>query len=186
MNKSSSLVKIALPYAEALFNSSQSMQLVEQTSKHLDFILQSINKSDQLKNFLANPLFPTKAKKNVLDRLFVNQVDPHVLNCLYILVDRRRISLLNSIVQCYYSLMYEFQLVLLVEVDTAISLTESQKQVLQDKLKLMTNSNEVQLVESIRPELIGGLIIKIGSKVVDMSIYGQLNQISFYLNEARL
>lgn len=186
MNKNNFFVKVASPYADALFSLSQSMQSIDQTSKHLDFVIKSIDKSVRLKNFLVNPLFPAQAKKNVLSRLFIDQVDAHLLSFLHVLVDRGRIFLLRSVAQCYFDLVYKLQLVLLVEVSTAVALTASQKQALQNKLKLMTSSKEIQLIECINPELIGGLVIKIGSKVIDMSIYGQLNQISFYLNGARL
>ena len=65
-------------------------------------------------------------------------------------------------------------------------MTEVQKQALKDKLQLITNSKDVQLVLHVNTELIGGFVVKIGSKVIDMSILGQINQISSYLNGTRL
>lgn len=186
MSKSSSVDKAALPYAEALFESSQNMELIEKTSKDLDIILKTIESSNNLEDFLANPLIKIDAKKNVLNTLFVNQVSNHVLNFLSILVDRRRIVLLNSIITCYLNLVYQLQLVTLAEVYTAIPFSDIQKKSLQEKLQIMTNSKDIQLVININPELIGGFIVKIGSKIIDMSIYGQLNQISSYLNRASL
>lgn len=186
MSQNSLAAKAVLPYAEALLDSSQRVELVDDTSKHLNFILESIEKSGHLKSFLENPLFGANAKKAVLHELFVKQVSQHVLNFLYILVDRRRIRLLQPIIQCYLDLVCNLQLVLVAEVSTAFPLTELQKQAVQSKLKAMTNSRKIQLIESVRPELIGGLMIKIGSKVIDMSIYGQLSQISAHLNRARV
>lgn len=184
MSQNSLAVKSVLPYAEALLDSSQGIQLLDETSENLNFILESVEKSSRLKSFLANPLLGAKAKKAVLHELFVKQVSHHVLNFLYILVDRRRIVLLQPIIRCYFDLVCNLQLVLVAEVSTAFPLTELQKQAIQNKLKNMTNSRKIQLVESIKPELIGGLIIKIGSKVIDMSIHGQLSQISTHLNRS--
>lgn len=181
-----SCAKTALPYAEALFDSSRDMRFLNETGKDLEFILANTQRSSQLKSFIENPLFSAESKKNVLRQLFAGQVNDHVLNFLYVLVDRRRIELLNSIAQHYLVLVYELQLVLLAEVKTAIPLSEKQKQNLQVKLKLMTKSKEVKLVEQVDPELIGGFIIKIGSKIIDMSIHGQLNQVSSYLSGTRL
>ena len=178
------LAKVALPYAEALFESSQRMQLIEKTQEDLNLILKALKRSDTLKNFLANPLILNEAKKNVLSDLFLDQVSAHVFNLLFLLVDRRRITLLDSIINCYLDLVYQLQLITVADVYTAAGLTEAQKETLQEKLQLMTNSKEIRLILHLDTELIGGFVVKVGSKVIDMSICGQLNQISSYLNGA--
>ena len=186
MSINGSLARAALPYAEALFELSQVMQLTEQTCEDLDIILKTIKQSNILKSFLINPLVVNEAKKNVLHGLFINKINTHVLNFLSILVDRRRITLLSSIVDCYLSLVYQLQFITVVNIYTTIMLTEAQREALKNKLQGMTNSKQIQLIEHINPELIGGFVIKIGSKIIDMSIFGQLNQISSYLNGTRL
>ena len=98
MSINSSFAKVALPYAEALFESSQVMQIVEKTRKDLDLILKTFEQSRSLQNFLANPLIKIKAKKDVLNNLFMNQVSEYILNFLSILIDRRRITLFSAIV----------------------------------------------------------------------------------------
>lgn len=182
MSSNSPSAKVAIPYAEALFQLSKSLQLLEKTKEDLNVVLTTIKNNNQLESFLANPLVITKAKKNVLYELFVNQVSAHVLNFLFILITRRRINLFNSIVSCYINLVNQLDLVTLVEVYSVIPLNENQKQVLESKLKTITSSKIVELIVKIKPDLIGGFVVKIGSKIIDMSIYGQLNQISSYLN----
>ena len=186
MSNNSSLAKVALPYAEALFESSQVMRIVEKTRQDLHLILSTMEQSGNLTSFLGNPLVVSDAKKNVLHDLFVDQVSNHVLNFLSILIERRRITLLSSIVSCYLGLVYQLQLVTLANVYTAVPLTEVQNQALKEKLQLMTDSKEIRLIVHIDTDLIGGFVIKIGSKVIDMSISGQLNLISSYLNRTRL
>ena len=186
MSSNSPSAKVAIPYAEALFQSSKSMQLLDKTKEDLNIILATIENNYQLKSFLVNPLVVIQAKKNVLSDLFVNQVSNHVLNFLFILITRRRINLFSSIVSCYIKLVNQLDLVTLVQVHTVIPLNEQQKEALESKLKVLTGSNVVQLIVDIKPNLIGGFVVKIGSKIIDMSIYGQLNQISSYLNGAYL
>nr|YP_007878276.1 ATP synthase delta chain [Calliarthron tuberculosum]AGA63887.1 ATP synthase delta chain [Calliarthron tuberculosum] len=186
MSTNGSLAKASLPYAEALFESSQLIQLVEKTSQDLKFINDTISKSLLLRNFLSNPLIIPDAKKKVLENLFTDQIGSHVFNFLFILVERRRISLLNSIIDTYLILVYQLELTTVVEIYSSLVLTEIQKKALEKKLQVMTNSKAVKLVLYIKPELIGGFVVKIGSKVIDMSISGQLSQIASYLNVARL
>lgn len=185
MSLNSVSAKAVLPYAEALLDSSQRIELLDETTGYLSLILESIEQSSQLKSFLVHPLFGAEAKKSVLSKLFADQVSCHVLNFLYILVDRRRMVLLQQIIHCYRDLVHDLKLVLVAEVSTAFPLNEQQKQTVQDRLKDMTGSSKIQLVEYISPELIGGLMIKIGSKVIDLSIYGRLSQISTYLSRTQ-
>lgn len=186
MNQSSSLNKAALPYAEALFDSSQLMHLVEKTNQDLHLISDTVSKSDTLKNFLSNPLINPEIKKKVLRKLFLDQVSSHVLNFLSILAERRRISLLSDIIDCYLDLVYKLKLITVANIYTAAVLTKLQQESLEKKIQNITGSKEVKLVIRINPELIGGFVIKIGSKVIDMSIYGQLNQMTSYLNVASI
>lgn len=186
MSNTSLSIKVAEPYAEALFESSKFMQLVDRTNQDLETVETIIKQSESLQTFLVNPLIAINIKKNVLKNIFIDQISTHVLNFLFILVERRRMILFNSIVNYYKELVNALELVKLVNIYTAIPLNSEQKQALQSKLQVITNSKAVQLVIEIKPELIGGLVIKIGSKIIDMSIYGQLNQISSYLNGASL
>ena len=185
MSQKTSVIKAALPYAEALFELSQAIQLVEETRKDLDLILKTIEQSGKLGSFLVNPLVPIETKKDVLNDLFVSQVNPHVLNFLSILIERRRISLFYSVRNYYLDLVYRLQLVTLATVYSTTPLTAIQKQTLKNKLQFMTGSQEIQLIEHINTELIGGLIVKVGSKIIDMSISGQLSQMASYLNGIR-
>ena len=186
MSSRSPSIKAAMPYAEALFESSKLMNLVEKTRQDLHLISKTIEQSRKLESFLANPLIVTDAKKNVLNNLFVEQVGTNCLNFLFILIERRRINLLSSIVNYYLKLVNQLELVTLVTVYTVIPLNEEQKKTLQEKLQTITKSKAIQLTIDIKPDLIGGFIVKIGSKIIDMSIYGQLNQIASYLNRAYL
>lgn len=186
MSINGSLAKAASPYAEALFDSSHFMQIIEKTSQDLKFISDTISKSLILEKFLSNPLVVPKDKKKVLENLFNNQISPHVFNFLFILVERRRIILLNAIIESYLNLVYALELTTVAHIYSAVVLTEIQKKALEKKLQFMTNSKEIKLMVNIKPELIGGFVVKIGSKVIDMSLSGQLSQIASYLNIAPL
>lgn len=186
MTQSSSLTKVALPYAEALFEFSQVMQLIDITSKDLKLITKTLSESYVLRDFLLNPLVIAKVKKKVLHNLFKDQISEHVFNFLFILVERRRIQLLESIVYNYLNLVYRLKLTTVVNIYSVVTLTDQQKKALENKLQLMTNSKKIELLIHIKPELIGGLIIQIGSKVIDLSITGQLNNIASYLNVSRI
>ena len=72
--------------------------------------------------------------------------------------------------------------VTVAELYSVIDLSESQQHDLTKKLKLITDSKTVKLVINKDPNLIGGFVIKIGSKIIDASLSGKLKQMSLYLN----
>nr|AYR06488.1 ATP synthase CF1 delta subunit [Rhodogorgon sp.] len=176
------VAKIALPYAEALIESARSMNLVQETTRDLDLISELLSESHGLRDFLTNPLIKPSAKKTVLQKVFSEQLNDHVFNFLYVLIDRRRIALLNSIIDSYLNLSYRLESTIIVNVSSAIALTDLQKTSLKRKVQDITDSKEVRLVISVNPELLAGLVIKIGSKIIDTSLFGQLNQMMSYLN----
>jgi F-type H+-transporting ATPase subunit delta len=72
----------------------------------------------------------------------------------------------------------------LADVTSTIELNEAQRQAVIQKVKEMTQAAEVDLDTKIDPDLIGGVIIKIGSQVLDASIRGQLRRIGVSLLNA--
>jgi len=70
----------------------------------------------------------------------------------------------------------------LAEVISAVELTEAQQQAIREKVKGMTNAHEVELDQKVDRDLIGGVIIKVGSQVIDASLRGQLRRLSLRLS----
>lgn len=184
MSTNNVLNKAAIPYAEALFDLSQSTQLVQKTHQDLQKVVSKIRESKNLSVCLANPLISIGDKKKVLSVLFLDEVSSSVLNFIFILIERRRIHLIESIVNYYTNLINQLNATTLVVVYTAYLLNEEQEKVLKEKLKIITQASQIELDIEIKPDLIGGFVVKMGSKIIDFSISGQLSQISSYLNRA--
>nr|YP_009502163.1 ATP synthase subunit delta [Porolithon onkodes]ASB29764.1 ATP synthase subunit delta [Porolithon onkodes] len=176
------LTKAAIPYAEALFDFSQSTQLVQKNYQDLQNVLSGIRASENLSVCLASPLISINDKKKVLNSLFLDKVSSTVLNFLFILIERRRIHLIEAIINYYGDLVNQLNSITSVIVYTAYLFNEEQERILKEKLEIMTEAKQIKLFIKIKPELIGGFVVKMGSKVLDLSISGQLNQISSYLN----
>jgi len=99
-----------------------------------------------------------------------------------VLLDRNRINLLNAIINTYLELVYETASIKMIEVVTASAFTNSQKNILIQKLKELTNAREIRLVITVEPNLIGGFLIQTESKVIDFTIKNQLQQLAKHLD----
>ncbi len=184
MSSQNMMNKVATPYAEALLEIAQNYNLLSKTTEDLSKISNILSDSSDLQQSLSNPSISILIKKNILIALFKNEVNDFILNFLLVLVDRRRILLLSKIIDIYLELAYNIESTVIVELYTPVEFNEIQVNALIEKIKIMTQSKSVKLVTTLDINLIGGFIIKIGSKVIDTSLAGKLQQISFYLNKS--
>lgn len=178
MTQSTVSSTIVEPYAEALMSVAQSNNLTNQIGEDVSFVLSLLQTSDDLKNFLINPLTPADAQKAVLRQLAESRVQKQFFNFLLLLIDRRRIIFLEGICKYYQTLLRKLNNTVLAEVISTVELTDEQRHAITDKVKHMSQAAQVELETSIDPDLIGGVIIKIGSQVLDASIRGQLRRMN--------
>lgn len=176
--------EIVEPYAEALMSVAQAQGLSDQFGEEITGILQVLNESDELHQFLASPVFPVEQKRAVVRQAFEPSVHPLIFNFLMVLVDRQRILFLQGIGESYQALLRELKQIVLAEVTAAIELTDQQRQVVIDRVKAMTQAQDVELEISIDPDILGGVIIKVGSQVLDASLRGQLRRIGVSLSRS--
>ena len=170
------------PYAEALMSIAQSNDQVDKIGEDVNTLLSLLESSPELKEFLANPIVQAAAKKAVLQQLVGEQLHPYMMNILKLLVDRRRILFLEGICQQFQTLLRRLKQTELAEITSAVELTEAQRESVKEKVKAISGAHEVELKTKIDPDLIGGVIIKVGSQVLDGSLRGQLRRIGMSLS----
>lgn len=93
-----------------------------------------------------------------------------------LIIDRRREFFLQDIYKAYLALLDKEENILEVEVLSAISLPEELRVKLEEKLKTLSGS-KIRIKEQVDPEIIGGLIIKIGDRLIDGSIRKDLESL---------
>ncbi|MEL7143632.1 MAG: ATP synthase F1 subunit delta [Cyanobacteria bacterium J06573_11] len=137
--------------------------------------------SDDLSAFLENPIANSDAKKGVLKQVLGDDTNQQMKNFLMLLVDRGRIYLVEPILQQFQALVRELKQTVLAQVTSAIELTDEQKETVRQKVQSMTSAKSVELETTLDPDVLGGVIIQIGSQVLDASIRGQLRRIGLQL-----
>jgi F-type H+-transporting ATPase subunit delta len=172
------------PYAEALMALAQDQGLVDVFGDNTRELLEMIESSPELKDTLANPFVKADAKKQIFRQLLDGKVHAYFVNFLMLVIDRRRIFLLEAICRQYRVLLREIKNTVLAEVTATLELNDAQRDAVIQKVKILTSASEVELEVKIDPDLIGGVIIKVGSQVLDASIKGQLRRIGISLLSA--
>jgi F-type H+-transporting ATPase subunit delta len=170
--------KVVDPYAEALIALGSGQGLLDTFAADMRFIAEVLRATPELCQFLANPVIKAEAKKNLLQQVFADQIHPLLLNALKLLTDRRRIMFLGTVCRRFLDLQRKLQNIVLAEVTTAIPLTEAQQQSIRERVMDFTRASGVELQTAQDPELLGGVVIKIGSQVIDLSLRGQLRRLA--------
>ena len=177
--------KIAQPYAEAFLELATKNSL-ETTINDLNCLSTSLANSSDLKKLLSNPLVNSESKKSIIKSIFTDKIDNTTLKFLLVLCDRGRISYLSSIVEKSIELAYKAASIEIVKVTSSTPFSPSQQEALTSKLKKMTGAEQIKLEIHTNPDLIGGFIVQVGSKIIDTSIQGQLRDLSSYLGASVL
>lgn len=173
--------EIAAPYAQALMSVAQSNNLTEAFGEDARGLVSLLGESEQLRTFLDNPFIEPDKKKAVIKSVLGDGSNNYLRNFMMLLVDRKRIYLLDAICKQYLSLLRQLNQTVLAEVISAVPLSEEQERVVKERVITMTNAREVELDKKTDSNLIGGVIIKVGSQVIDASLRGQLRRLSLRL-----
>ncbi|WP_373480066.1 ATP synthase F1 subunit delta [Geminocystis sp.] len=176
--------EVVEPYAEALMSLAKSQNLVDAISQDVRSLINLIQESAELKTFLISPLVKAEDKKAVIRTVVGEQINPFLLNFLLLLVDKRRISFIEGICGKYLEILRKLNNVVLAQVTSAVRLYEGESEKLVTKIKNLTGAAGVEIETRIDPDIIGGVIIKVGSQVYDASLKAQLRRISLNILSA--
>jgi F-type H+-transporting ATPase subunit delta len=173
--------QVLQPYASALMSLAKSNNLSEQFGNDIRSLLSMLESSDELRQFLANPLVKPDAKKAVIQQITGEEINPLMRSFLNLLVDKGRILFLEGIGKQYLTQLRELNQTVLAEVTSAVPLSEAQQQTVSEKVQAMTGARQVEIETKIDADLIGGVVIKVGSQVIDASLRGQLRRLGIRL-----
>ena len=184
MSKNPLAAKIAEPYARAFYEFTLQENIMHQVTADFQNLEGFLNETPDLLEYLNNPLIAEEQKVELLDRTLKTQLNIETFKFLNVLVKRDRIYLLQAVIKHYLGLVYELASIKMVEVSTAYLLPSVQKDHLVQKLKELTNDREICLVVNVNSSLIGGLLIKIDSKIIDFTVKNQLQLLAKHLDSA--
>ncbi|MDN5347032.1 MAG: F-type H+-transporting ATPase subunit delta [Clostridia bacterium] len=166
---------VARRYARALLDIGRERQNLDALREELNRLVKLLQENSDLHRLLAHRLIPARQKKAVIGEILPG-LDPVLKNFLYLLLDKRRERYLPAIASEFSRLVDRERRVLEVEVYSAVPLPEEIQEELKTSLGVRT-SQQVRLNWFIKPELIGGLVLRVGDRVWDGSIKGRLERL---------
>jgi ATP synthase, F1 delta subunit len=137
--------EVLQPYASALMSLAKSNNLSEQFGNDIRSLLSLLESSQELRQFLANPLIKPDAKKAVIQQIAGEEMNPLMRNFLRLLVDKGRILFLEGIGKQYLTKLRELNQTVLAEVTSAVPLSDAQMQTVREKVQAMTGASKWKL-----------------------------------------
>lgn len=176
---------VAMGYAQALFEVANEKGVADKVEKDLESIKKLLSANKKFRNFLLHPSIAKADKKKIINNTIGSQCSKWVKNLLFILIDKRRESILDSLADMFKEVARRIRGVIHIKVQTVFPLREPGLSKLKEKLEKLTKK-KVELETEINKEIIGGIVIKIGNKIIDGSVNNHLRNLKKNLSKIAL
>lgn len=164
-------------YAGALIDLAQQSKSVDKVKKDLEDLEGMIASSDDLAKFIHDPLMGTESQSSAMSAIAKTaKLQPLTVNFLGVLIENRRLNALVGIVQAYKKAVSVLAGEQDVCIETASKLTAAQQKEVQKKIETALGSS-VSMQTKVTPEILGGMIVTIGSYMVDDSVRRKIDRL---------
>lgn len=176
---------VARRYAEAFFSIARENNKINDYQLELETVVKTIQEVDNLREYMNHLLIPVAAKKDVLKQLFAEQLSPVTLNFIMMIVEKKRETYIEVIIEEYKDMADEYRNIAKVELIAAKEVPEEDVQYLAEKLSASTGKT-VQLNLKVDPTLLGGVKLRMGDQIIDGTVAKKLEMLKEQLIQAKI
>ena len=167
--------ELARVYARSLFEVAREQGKLDLLREQLVQFAAALHENRELATFFFSPYFSTQEKREALGRV-LEDADPTFVNFLGVLIDNHRMPVVFRTQREFDRLWEEEHRQLPVEVTSAIALDDATLRGLSEQIGQRTGKH-VELSARVDPDILGGLIVRVGNSIVDASIRNRLEQL---------
>jgi len=167
--------EIAEVYSRALFEAAKDNDVVDRIREELAQVDDALREDRDLRLFFFSPYFTSDEKKDAVRRV-VEGGDERLVNFLELLAERHRLPLLPRVRRQFDAKWAEEHRLLPVSVTSAVELDESLVADIGRRIQDQTGRS-VELSSNVDPEVLGGLVVRVGNMVLDASVRNRLEQL---------
>jgi F-type H+-transporting ATPase subunit delta len=173
-------------YANALFELALDNKAVDSLKEDLDQFDALVAGSPDLDRLVRSPAFGADEQLKALSAVLAKAgIKGLAANFLKVITANRRLFAVRDMIRAFRALVARHKGEVTAQVAVAERLSDNSLDALKSALKSVTGGKEIDLDVKIDPTIIGGLIVKVGSRMVDTSLRTKLNSIKFAMKEAR-
>lgn len=182
MAKKVNIKELARRYTTAVFDLAKSEGKLERITSDLQAVAQLLQAEPRLKKLLGAKNINVNEQMSLI-KAAAKGFDPLTLNFLMVVTRNGRLHNLSDIIEAFEDQVAESKGEIKAQITTAQELSDKQLKDIAKDLSSKTGKT-VKITQNVRPEIIGGLIIKIGAKMFDYSVKSRLTRLKNKLKEA--
>ncbi|SLN51943.1 ATP synthase subunit delta [Roseivivax jejudonensis] len=174
---------IAERYAAALFSLSKEEGALDTLERDVDDLAQALSDSDELSELIHSPVYSRDTQSAAIGAVAEKMgLSTPVRNTLALMASKRRLFVLPALIAQLRDMIAEEKGEVTADVTSAVELTDAQRSALADTLKSKVG-RDVKLNTKVDAGLIGGLVVRVGSKMIDTSIRSKLASLQNAMKE---
>ena len=162
-------------YARALFDAALGEKRLEPVREQLRQLVEAEAAVPELRELLRNPQLDPRSKRAALEDI-LSGAEELLRNFLLVLVDKGRAGQLEEIAREFERLAAEQEGIVRAELTTAVELSDAEAKKLLKQIE-QASGQKVEATRSVDPDLIGGMILQVGSRRLDASVRGRLERL---------
>ncbi len=167
--------EIARVYAGALFEAAKDSDKLDEIHSELDEFADAMNESNDMRVFFFSPYFSSEEKKKAIGETVSGASDEFV-NFLELLAEKHRMPAIYAIRRRYDELWAEAMKRLEVTLTSAIELDKSVSEQVGKEIERQTDRT-IDLKTEVDPDILGGLVLRVGNRVLDASLRSKLEKL---------
>jgi len=167
--------ELAQVYARSLFEVAREQNKLDELREQLGQFADAMKQNRELELFFFSPYFSTNEKQEGLEKL-LDGADEQLMNFLKLLVENHRMPVIYRLRREYERLWERENRLLPVVLTSAVELDEQTVKDLGERIGERTG-NTVVLTTRVEPDIIGGIVVRVGNSILDASIRNRLEQL---------
>ncbi len=177
---------VSKTYGDALFGVAQEADRLDDFYGEAQAILVIIRENEELSKLMSHPQIGKDEKLQMLEEIFKGKILDEILGLMRMVVEKNHFSEINGIFEYFIDAVKEHKQIGTAYVTSALDLSDAQKAAIEKKLLETTDYVEFEMHYKTDAALIGGMVVRIGDRVVDGSIRTKLDRLSQELSKIQL
>lgn len=165
-------------YGEGLFEAALEQDKLDRIYQEVQEVVSLLKQNESLQKLLNHPQISREEKKKMIESIFLDRVSKEIVGFLILIVQKGRAGEMIKSLDYFVDKVKEYKKIGVAYVASAMELSEEQKDAIRLKLLETTRYILFEIHYMTDPSLMGGLVIRIGDRVIDSSIKHKLNHMS--------
>ncbi|MDY5846317.1 MAG: ATP synthase F1 subunit delta [Bariatricus sp.] len=173
-------------YGDALFEAAREVGRMDDIYVEVQELQKLLRENEDLQKMMENPKVIREDKENVIETVFRGRISDEIVELMKLMIAKGRYSNIESVFDYFIGLVKEEKKIGIAYVTTAVELSDGQKDEVEKRLLETTRYESFEMNYVVDASLIGGMVIRIGDRVVDSSIKTKLYELTKSLRKIQV